>query len=165
MSFSSQNISTFLSVVLSGLLAGLFYGYACSVNIGISKLSDLEYLKAMQSINRVILNPAFFISFFGTLLFIPIATWFSYVPNPPIQFYFLLSASVIYAAGVVGVTFIGNVPLNEALAIFDIEKASIPELFSQREKFEAAWNNFHLIRTLAAVSSFILTILSLIKCK
>ena len=30
---------------------------------------------------------------------------------------------------------------------------------------EVAWNNFHLIRTWAAVASFILTILSLTKCK
>lgn len=165
MNLSSQNILGILSVVLSGLVAGLFYAYACSVNIGLGRLSDTEYLSAMQSINKAILNPAFFLSFMGALFVMPLATWFTYTPNPPIQFHFLLSASIIYVAGVFGVTVMGNVPLNDALAIFNIEKASTQELFSQREKFETAWNNLHLIRTWAAIVSFILAILSLIKIR
>ena len=38
---STQNIFSILSVLLSGLVAGLFYGYACSVNPGLGRLNDL----------------------------------------------------------------------------------------------------------------------------
>jgi uncharacterized membrane protein len=162
---SSQNISIFLSVLLSGLLAGLFYGYSCSVNGGLGRLSDLEYLKAMQSINKVILNPVFFLSFMGTLLILPIATWLTYSPGPSIRFYLLLAAAGTYLIGVFVVTMAGNVPLNDALENFNIGGASMQELSAHREKFESHWNNFHLVRTLASIAAFALTILSAFKTR
>jgi uncharacterized membrane protein len=48
-----------IAVILTGLIAGLFFAYACSVNLGLTRLADAEYLKAMQSINGAILNPWF----------------------------------------------------------------------------------------------------------
>ena len=69
-----QNSLLFLSVLLSGLIMGLLYGYACSVNPGLNKLSDAEYLRAMQSINTAIQNPVFFISFMGTLFILPVTS-------------------------------------------------------------------------------------------
>lgn len=51
--FSIQNLSLFLATLLCGLLAGLFYGYSCSVNNGLGRLNDPGYLKAMRSINKV----------------------------------------------------------------------------------------------------------------
>jgi uncharacterized membrane protein len=164
-SFTSQNTWLFFCVLLSGLLAGLFYGYACSVNIGLGRLSDAEYVRAMQSINKAILNPVFFLSFLGTLLILPIAMWANY--NPPFndRFYLLLTATVIYTIGVFGVTVFGNVPLNKALANFNVESVSLADLFSQRQKFESSWNRLHLIRTVASMLCFAITIVSILKTK
>jgi len=163
--FSWQSSLLFLSVLMSGLLAGLFYGYACSVNGGLGRLSDPEYLRAMQSINKVILNPVFFFSLMGTLSFLPIAAGVNYTADPSVRFYLLFLASVIYLAGVFGVTVAGNVPLNEALASFTIDGASASALSDQRAKFEASWNRYHGIRTIASIVSFSFTILSLFKIK
>ncbi len=57
------NIILLITATLTGLSAGLFYAYACSVNSGLGRLPDREYLAAMQSINREILNPVFFAGF------------------------------------------------------------------------------------------------------
>ena len=160
--FSTQNLAIFLSVLFSGLLAGLLYGYACSVNIGLGRLNDSEYLKAMQSINEAILNPVFYLGFMGALVVLPIASWLNYTPSPSIKFYLLLSATAVYFIGVFIVTFACNVPLNEALANFNIDTASAEEIFSQREKFEASWNSFHFIRTIASILAFSFTIVSLL---
>jgi uncharacterized membrane protein len=160
--FSLQNILLILAVLLSGLVAGLLYGYGCSVNIGLGRLGDLEYLKAMQSINSAILNPVFFLSFFGTLVVLPAVTWFSYRADTSFRFYLLLSAACIYWIGVFGVTSLGNVPLNETLANFNVDRATVPELRSCREAFEPYWNNLHLIRTFASVVVFFLSILSIL---
>jgi uncharacterized membrane protein len=162
---SLQNISLTIAVLLSGLLAGLFYGYVCSVNIGLGRLSDLEYLRAMQSINSAILNPLFFLSFLGVLLLLPIVTWSAYTTDPSIHFYLLLSATVIYLIGVFAVTIIGNVPLNEALANYNFDGAMEQELLSCREAFESPWNTLHLIRTVASVLTFFLSLLSIITAK
>ena len=53
-------IFLFLTTFLMALIAGLFYSFSVSVNPGLHKLSDSEYIKATKSINRAILNPFFF---------------------------------------------------------------------------------------------------------
>jgi uncharacterized membrane protein len=151
-----------LTLLSTGLITGLLYAYSCSVNTGLGKLSDKEYLTAMQSINRSILNPAFFVTFFGTLVLLPICSWFEYSTAVPNSFYLFLFATIIYTVGVFGVTVLGNVPLNNNLDNFDIKKASLESISKQRVKFESPWNRLHLIRTIASIISFGLLITAVI---
>lgn len=148
-------ISTSLT---TALIAGLFYAYSFSVNPGLHQLSDLAYLTAMQSINRAILNPGFFLSFGGTLVLLPISTWMHYSPSPSIRFWLLLLASVLYALGVFGVTVSGNVPLNEALDAVSLEQATPDKLAVYRSAFEQPWNRLHNIRTVASITTLILVL-------
>lgn len=154
-----------VAVLLTGLAAGLFYSYACSVTGGLGKLSDREYLLAFQSIDNVILNAWFFTSFMGNLVVLPLATWRSYHMSDSFSFWLLLGVTIVYVIGVFGVTMVGNVPLNNMLKDFDVNTASPQALFSLRERFEAPWNKLNLIRTIAAILSFLLAILSLLKIK
>ena len=47
------------AILSTGLMAGIFFTWSNAVKPGIGKLSDKEYLKALQSMNRVILNIPF----------------------------------------------------------------------------------------------------------
>jgi len=163
--FSFQNITLFVTILLSGLVAGLLYGYSCSVNIGLRALPDVEYLKAMQSINIAIQNPYFFLSFMGLLFMLPLTVWQWYSQQPTTTFYLLVIATLIYFIGVFGVTVFGNVPLNNQLAGFVVSTASSNELSAMRLKFENPWNTYHLIRTVLSIISFGVTIIALIKYK
>ncbi len=145
-----------LSTLSTGLVAGLMYAYSCSINPGLGRLTDHEYLTAMQSINRAILNPLFFMTFMGTLVLLPVSAWLSYDTS---RFGYFLAATIVYAIGVFGVTIAGNVPLNEALDKFNIGTASPEQLSAQRSLFEQKWNMFHAIRTVANVLSALLAIL------
>lgn len=147
-----------LTTLACGLIAGLFYSYSCSVNPGLNALNDFGYLSAMQSINRAILNPVFFFSFMGTLILLPISTFLSYTPGFSARFWLLLSASLLYALSVFGVTMFGNVPLNDALDKFNLGTANTEELAAQRALFEAKWNMFNSVRTWGVAASFALTI-------
>ncbi|KIO77808.1 hypothetical protein TH53_07795 [Pedobacter lusitanus] len=161
---SLNNLTQITAILLTGLIAGLLYGYDCSVIRGLGALQNKNFLTAFQSINKEILNPYFFISFMGTLLLLPLATWLNYHSGGLSNtFYFLLAATLIYAIAVFGVTIFGNVPLNNTLSQFDIEKASPAELMSMRHHFEASWNALHHIRTYAAILAFLAAILSLLK--
>ncbi|MFT4988444.1 MAG: AraC-like DNA-binding protein [Acidimicrobiales bacterium] len=51
------------SVLSSGLMAGLFFGWAVSVIPGTKLVDDRSYLATMQNINREILNPVFIVAF------------------------------------------------------------------------------------------------------
>jgi len=155
----------FITILFSGLIAGLLYGYSCSVNNGLKNLADNEYLKAMQSINVAIQNPLFFIVFMGLLILFPFLSYRVYSVSNVNSFYLVVASAVIYFIGVFGVTILGNVPLNERLARFDIPGASLKEISAMRQVFEKPWNNYHAIRTIASILSFGLTIVALIKQK
>lgn len=161
--FNIQNTLLFLSALLSALVAGLLYGYSCSVNPGLNKLTDAGYLQAMQSINKEILNLYFFIIFFGSAILLPITSWYGYTHLPRACFLLLLAAAIIYLLGVVGTTIAGNVPLNEALAKFNITNATATDLVEQRKLFETSWNQFHLLRTIFSVVTAALVIIAIIK--
>ncbi|WP_257656319.1 anthrone oxygenase family protein [Parapedobacter lycopersici] len=150
-----------VAVLLTGLVAGLFYSYACSVTGALAKLPDSEYIMAFQSINTAILNGWFFASFMGSLIFLPLATWLSYRSDIQFSFWLMLSATMLYAIGVFGVTMFGNVPLNNMIARFNLNTATPEDILSLRERFEAPWNKLNLIRTVAAVLSFLLAVLSI----
>lgn len=148
---------------LTALIAGLFYSYSCSVNIGLSRLPDHEYLRAMQSINRAILNPWFFASFIGTLILLPVCAWMLYRhESGSVSFYLILFAALIYMLGVFGVTMFGNVPLNETLDKFDIGSAVVSELKAQRVAFEKPWNMLNLVRTIGSLISLLLTLAAVV---
>ncbi|MDN5289562.1 MAG: putative integral rane protein [Mucilaginibacter sp.] len=154
------NLILIITATLTALIAGLFYAYSCSVNPGLGKLSDREYINAMNSINVAILNPVFFTSFMGTLILLPLSAYLNYTPEFNIRFILLLIAALVYAVGVFGVTMFGNVPLNDALANFNTTTASVKEMIDHRTIFEGPWNFLHTIRTIANIVSLVLVIVS-----
>lgn len=153
-----QNILLAITAVLTALIAGLFYAYSCSVNIGLAKLPDNQYITAMQSINREIQNPVFFFSFIGTLLMLPISTFFQYKGGTMNGFWLLLAATTLYCIGTFGITIVGNVPLNEALDKFSLQSVTIQEIANERTRFEIPWNRYHTIRTIASIITLLLVI-------
>lgn len=155
------NIILIITTVTTGLIAGLLYAYMCSVNIGLGRLPDKEYLSAMQSINKAIQNPLFFVSFLGTVPLMLLSTWLNYSQPAPARFYYLVIASAIYLVGVLGVTMLGNVPLNEALAHFDLKSATEQDIANQRALFEKPWLLLHNIRTIASIVCLVLVVISL----
>jgi uncharacterized membrane protein len=159
---SFANITLIATAFTTALIAGLFYAYSCSVNPGLGKLSDENYLSAMQSINREILNPVFFMSFMGTLILLPLSTWVQYSNPAPVRFYLLLGATLVYGVGTFGVTIFGNVPLNNMLDAFHIQSGSPETLNQQRELFEKPWNQLHAIRTVANAVALLLVLLACI---
>ena len=146
------NITLFLATMATVLAAGLFYSYAVSVNPGLGRLPDAAYLSAMQSINRAILNPLFFLSFMGAVLLLPASAWMHYSRNH-IRFWWLLAAAVVYIAGTFGVTVAGNVPLNNTLDAMNLEGASPEQLSGWRKTFEKPWNTLNTVRTWANILS------------
>ena len=147
-----ESIILVLAGILTALVTGLYFGYSVSVNGGLHRLNDSEYVKAMQSINVVIQNPIFFVSFIGPLLLLPLATFLQRDANS-IKFPLLLASSVLYIAGSFGLTMVANVPINQRLAKLDVTNASGNEIAQARAGFEKPWNRLHTIRTLASIAA------------
>ena len=51
---SFQPIIVAAAILLTGIMAGIFFTWSNAVMPGIGKLEDLEFLRAFKSMNRVI---------------------------------------------------------------------------------------------------------------
>jgi uncharacterized membrane protein len=156
MEFSIKTVTLFLAIILTGLSAGLFYAWQVSVIPGTRKLMDMTYLQSMQSINKEILNPAFFLIFMGSPLILAITTIQHY--NNGVTFWILLAATLVYAFGTFAVTTLGNVPLNDTLEALNLAELADAEVVQFRNSYELKWNRLHLIRTVFSVFSFLFSL-------
>ncbi len=160
MDISLRTLIMFSAVLFTGLSAGLFYAWSVSVIPGTQQVADQTYLQTMQSINRKILNPAFFLVFFGSMVLLCAASIYEFHANKG-GFWFFLAASITYLIGTVGVTGLGNVPLNEQLDVLKLGETQSEALAAFRSFYEENWNRLHLIRTIFAVVAFVLSILAM----
>ena len=160
MDASIKSILLLATVILTGLSAGFFLAWQISVIPGTKRVLDSTYLETMQSINRAILNPAFFFIFFGTLLVSGVASVYEF-QSSKLVFGLTLASAISYALGTFGVTAAGNVPLNNELDVLDIGRITSEKVAEFRLYYESNWNRLHLIRTVFAVLSFLFSVLAL----
>jgi uncharacterized membrane protein len=149
-----------LAIFLTGLMAGIFFTWSNAVKPGIGKLGDIEYLRALQSMNRVILNNAFRIIFLGAIIAVALVPVFYFNLYPKNIFWLFVFTLVIYWIGVFGVTVSGNIPLNEILDKTNLESITLEEIKTLRKSIELKWNNYNLIRCISSGITFILLIVA-----
>lgn len=150
-----------LSILFTGLTAGLCFTWSNAVTPGLGRLDDLGFLKAFQAMNRSILNPIFIIVFMSPYLLLFINA-FVFKNTNQITFTSYLVAAILFFTGVGLVTFFKNVPLNEILDKTVLETASNVELAELRKTFEQPWNRWHMIRTVCSFTSFALLVTGLL---
>ncbi|HEX2616907.1 MAG TPA: anthrone oxygenase family protein, partial [Flavobacteriales bacterium] len=100
--------------------------------------------------------PVFFLGFFGAAILLPIAAW--RVPST-----WMTAAAVVYWVGVMGVTFFGNIPLNNMLAALDLSTADAEQMKACRAAFGSRWVSLNNIRTLSAIGAMVLLSLAVVK--
>ena len=135
-----------------GLTSGLLFIFAFAVNPGLARLSEEEYFRAMKYINIVILNPIFFLVFMGPLITMPLLTYMSW--NDSSMFILIPISTILYLLGVLLITTIKNVPLNNKL-----EKLNSTEFKGVFIWYRKPWNFWHNIRTFFSIISFLMLII------
>lgn len=138
-----RQIILLLAVLATSLLTGIFFGFEVAINPAFARLKDAEYITAMQAINDVIVNPVFLFVFLGAAVFLPIAAFQQRGRRKSL----LWMAAALYIVGVLGITSVCNVPLNDTLAKVPVSGASAEQLQAAREHFAGPWNMWHTIRT------------------
>jgi uncharacterized membrane protein len=144
------------SIVATGLMSGLWYGWSVSVIPGTRRVPDSNYVDTMQHINRAIINPGFIIPFMGIPVVIGLAAFMQFRVGDARRGWLLTWAAGTYVVGVLGVTVGGNVPLNDALDAFDLARSNGETISTRRQTYETQWNRWHYLRTAANVAAFAL---------
>ncbi|MBE9079091.1 DUF1772 domain-containing protein [Romeria aff. gracilis LEGE 07310] len=147
-----------LSALGCGLVAGVFFAFSSFVMSALGRLQPPEGIAAMQSINITVINPGFMLTFMGTAalcVFLAIASVLKWhQPGAP----YLLLGSLLYLIGTFLVTIVGNVPLNDALAVVKPNSTEGAILWSRYLTNWTAWNHVRTIAALASAAVFSLTL-------
>jgi uncharacterized membrane protein len=138
-------------LLASALSAGFFYTYSISVMPGLAAADPSSAIRAMQGINAVIRTPTFAFAFFGALLF-PLAASLAAWIGRERQVAVLASVSAaLYGLGVFAVTFLVNVPLNEALASANPTSDTAASLWAN---YYGPWTTWNHVRVVCASLAF-----------
>ena len=152
-----------LSILFTGLTAGLCFTWSNAITPGIGRLDDLSFLKAFQAMNRAIINGQFMVVFMGPTILLFLNAYLFRSNNT--IFWLFLVAAMLFFIGIGLVTVFCNVPLNEILDTSNLEALSKVELQELRDKFEQPWNRWHTIRSLSSFASFVFLITGILYSK
>ncbi|NNH73428.1 DUF1772 domain-containing protein [Nocardia uniformis] len=154
--FALRIAALVLATLSTGLIAGLFYGYANSVMLALGRSDDRTLVDVMQKINVVIINPWFMIAFMGTVGFTVLAALLHLgkdVRTTLIWIVIALVVNVIAFAVTAGM----NVPLNDQLAAAG-DPSQIVDLAAVRAQFESSWVRWNIVRALVHTLAFLVLI-------
>lgn len=142
------------ATVATGLVAGLFYAFSCSVMPGLARTDDRTFVDAMQRINVAILNGWFALGFGGALVLTVLATALHLGGDQRSVLPWVIAALVLYVATLV-ITGVVNVPLNNELEAAGPRDriADAAELAAVRLHFEARWVRWNIVRALTSTGA------------
>ncbi|MEM8829935.1 MAG: anthrone oxygenase family protein [Cyanobacteria bacterium P01_G01_bin.19] len=147
-----------LASVGSAVTGGIFFAFSTFVMQALAKQPTSQGIATMKSINITVINPWFMAAFFAPAvagILLSISLLFQW--QPTIATY-LLTASLLYLIGTVGVTVVGNIPLNDALAVVIPNSVKASTLWS---KYLTDWTFWNHVRTAAALLAAILFALAI----
>ncbi len=146
---------TFGTALGCGLMAGLFFTFSVFVMDALGRLPAPQGIAAMQSINIAIVRPLFLLVFLGTaagcVVLAAFSAWRWGEPGAGYR----LAGSLLYLVGVMLVTFVCNIPRNNALAAVDPASAGAAGLWADYLRTWTAWNHVRTVAALAATAALI----------
>jgi uncharacterized membrane protein len=147
-----------LAVALAlGLLAGawgagFFWSWSFTVMPGFAAAAPEAAVAAMRAVNANIVGPGFGFVFFGPAVLAALSAALAFAAGSGAAAWPALASAAVYAAGVIGVTFAANIPLNNALAA----ASSAPEMAAEVWRaFAEPWTAWNHLRTAAATLAFL----------
>jgi uncharacterized membrane protein len=152
-------VITFAAAIGSALVAGIFFAFSTFIMAALGRIPPEQGVAAMQSINVTVINPLFMLALMGTgalCLMLVAGALLRWEGSGSAQ---VLAASAIYLAGVIGVTMLRNVPLNDALAAV---QPGTPEAARLWSRYLTEWTFWNHVRTIAPIVSAALFIAALL---
>lgn len=153
-----------VATLLCSLVAGFLFAYAVVVMPGMANLSDREFIRAFQVMDRVIQDnqPLFMVMWVGSVITLVITAVWGGWQLAGAQRFLLIGAAALYLLGVQLPTAVRNIPLNNALQTWDVSTMDETTVRTARTRFELDWNRWNVIRTALAIVTSALLLLILV---
>ncbi|MFJ9536507.1 DUF1772 domain-containing protein [Streptomyces sp. NPDC101225] len=130
------------ATVAMGLIAGVYYIFACCVMPALARSDDRVYVEVMRDINDVIQNPVFLLGFLGAPLLTAVSAWqLRGLPHRR----WVWAGLAACALGLL-TTLAVSIPLNDALA-----RTADPA--AARAHFEDPWVAWNVVRAVLSTAA------------
>jgi uncharacterized membrane protein len=147
----------FSAALGAGLNAGLFFIFSICIMGALARLPAEQGIAAMQAINVVILNPWFMLTFMGTAVLSLMLVAGGVLYGGPARFY-LIAGGLLFLGGVVLVTMIVNVPMNNALEALQPGSDEAARLWSSTYLVDwVRWNHVRTLSSIGALGCFVMS--------
>jgi uncharacterized membrane protein len=143
-------VLTVIAALGCGLVAGAFLAFSSFVMGALARIPAPEGIRAMQSINIVVINPIFMLTMFGTAVVCIVVAILSLVEWEDPESIYVLAGSALYVVGTIVETIVFNVPRNDALAAADPDAPASEELW---RRYHREWTAGNHVRTIAAFAA------------
>jgi uncharacterized membrane protein len=143
-----------ISIVLSSLVAGMFYGPWAALSRSFKTLNPEVFLPIVDRMNRN-MAPIMTVLMPGALLSIIPVLLTSYNEHPT-TFYLTLTAFALFIVALL-VTILVEVPIVEQIVIWT--PSTLPDNWQQ---LRDRWGTFHIVRIVAGISGLILLVVAAI---
>ena len=137
------------ATLLLGLMSGFFFAFAIDVAPAMSHLDAAGYISTQQWINKVVRNAGFGAAYFGATVLAFAAAAAALMARQRRRAIAWAAIALIYAAAVFWVTRSVNVPINNALALWNPQSPPA-DWIEARD----VWNQSNLLRSIAAALCF-----------
>ena len=144
----------FVAVLGCGLVAGIFFAFSTFVMRALGRVPENQGIAVMQAINITVINPWFFLAFFGTgAVCLPIA-YLALMNTAGTLRAYLLGGCTLYLFGCLLVTVAFNVPLNNRLAAVEPDTSDAKALWTHYLSRWTLWNHVRTTASLVAAGLF-----------
>lgn len=129
------------AVVSTGMMAGIYFIFSNTVMPALAGMAKAPAAEAMQLINRLILNPLFFVLFIGSALAGVTIVAFTLVGSGNLGGYIGLCAALLMVTTFIS-TIVFNVPLNNKLEEVELNMVEENEIWRLYLDSWVKWNHF-----------------------
>jgi len=140
------------NLIGAGATVGAMFAFSTFIMTALSRLDEPEGIRAMQQINKAVYTPWFMVPFFGTTLLSIGVIAFALMNTDQEWWLPLISAGSLFVMGVFGVTALGNVPLNEKLAVIKPDDSDSIALW---QRYLVDWTRWNHVRVVFGALSII----------
>jgi uncharacterized membrane protein len=149
-----------LGLLASAWSAGFFWSWSFTVMPGLDRAPAETAIVAMNRVNEGIRTAGFAFVFFGPLPLAALTAATAFTAGSGTAALLALASAVAYAAGVIGVTVMVNLPLNDGLAAAPVTPDSAARIWNEYSSRWTAWTH---LRTGAATLAFGLLVLAALR--
>lgn len=148
-----STILLIIGLVLTALMAGVYFSFSVAVTPGLGRTDDKAYVTATQRINESILNPVFLLTFLLAFVVPAVAVFLHLGDDGRPRLPWIIAGALLYGATIV-TTAVFNIPLNNQLAAAgDVSDESAAGI---RAAFHDRWLRFNTVRAVLALAAVIM---------